>query len=157
MQISIGDSGAITCLFSEPSDPSKSWKPSLHFHGFHFHFLLSFGLTWENLKKCGSYREPLLPWRPEAVPNMHFLGFPLGPQNSTKIKNGNHGNEERASSSYLNLTTQKMDGWWLCNLRLKYALQFSQNALQGLVNGKWVGFLLFTLVFIKDFRVLYYF
>ena len=67
---------------------------------------------------------------------MHFLSFPLGPQNSTKIKNGNHGNEERDYSSYVDLRTWKMDGGFLHNLQLKYALQFSQNALQGLVNGK---------------------
>ena len=92
--------------------------------------------AWAKWKNRGSYQAPLFLWRPEVVPSMCFLGFLLRLQNSTKIKNGNHRKEEEVSSSYLDLAIRKMDRWWLHNLWLKSTLQFSQNALQGLVNGK---------------------
>ena len=43
-----------------------------------------------------------------------------------EMKNGNHRNEEKASSSYLKPRAQKMDGQQLRNRQLKSARKFSQ-------------------------------
>ena len=74
-----------------------------------------------------------------------------------EMKNGNLKNEEKASSSYLKLIAQKMDGYRLRNLQLKYAHKFSQ-----MLSKTWqiINELVFTIYFgfYKIFLgLLYYF